>query len=167
MEHQNSDMLQNARVQKILEEVPLLFRKFSPDDIRAFILCGDLEEYHHGDVIVSENGGLIEYGCLITEGSASLYREDVYFGTLKPGDFLGETFLFRKIIPAGTLVASESTAVIKFDRKEVLQFFETRPDRLFKLFIVNLLELQNQKLIQAGKKILYIHKKLMQNSQID
>ncbi len=165
MEHQNSSLLQNARVQKVLEEVPLLFRKFSPGDIREFLLCGELIEYQHGDVIISEKERLIDYGYLITEGSASLYRDDVYFGTLKPGDFLGETFLFRKTIPAGTLVASESAAVLRFGRKPVLQFFETRPDRLFKLFFVNLLELQNQKLMYAGKKILYLHKKLMQNSQ--
>jgi CRP-like cAMP-binding protein len=164
MEEHNNGMLQNARVQKILESVPLLFRKFSPDDIRAFLLCGELKEYHHGDVIISEKQGPINYGCMVTEGSASLYREDVYFGTLKPGDFLGETFLFRKREPVGTLVASEPTAVIQFNREPVLHFFEGRSDRLFKLFIVNLLELQNQKLLQAGQKVLYFHKKMVANS---
>jgi CRP-like cAMP-binding protein len=164
MEEQNNSMLQSVRVQKLLDTVPLLFRKFTPDDIRAFLLCGDLKEYEHGDIIISENDGQINYGCLITEGTASLYREDVFFGTLKPGDFMGETFLFRKRIPLGTLVASGQTSIIKFNRESVLRFFEGRSDRLFKLFIVNLLELQNQKLILAGKKILYLHKKVAENS---
>ena len=65
------------------------------------------------------------------------------------------------------MVATRPTAVIRFERENVLSFFENRPDRLFKMFIMNLIDLQNQKLIYAGKKLLYIQRKLAYQTNED
>lgn len=161
MDSQKNDLLHHERVQTVLNVTPLLLRKFPPGDFRDFLLCGKLEEYNAGDTIVSEKDHFVNDGFLIADGSVSLFKEDVYIAKLQPGDFIGETFLFKNRAPSGTLVATRPAAVIRFERDDVLAFFENRPDRLFKIFIMNLIDLQNQKLIYAGKKLLYIQRKLM------
>lgn len=156
-----TNLLEHDRVQQILESSPLLLRQFSPEEFREFILCGELEEYDAGETIVSEKDDLTNSGWMVAEGSISLFKEDVFIARLQEGDFVGETFLFKRRAPSHTLVATRPTAVIRFDREPVLNFFNNRPDRLFKVFIVNLIDLQNQKLVYAGKKILYLQRKLM------
>ncbi|NBB76087.1 MAG: cyclic nucleotide-binding domain-containing protein [Bacteroidetes bacterium] len=171
MEQQNEpfNLLEHDRVQQILESSPLLVRQFSPQEFRNFILCGELEEYDAGETIVSEKDDLTESGWLIAEGSVSLFKEDVFLARLQSGDFIGETFLFKRRAPAATLVSTRPTALIRFDRKPVLDYFNRHPERLFKIFIVNLVDLQNQKLVYAGKKILYLQRKLkyQTNSNLD
>jgi CRP-like cAMP-binding protein len=167
MDSQKQDLIHHPRVQSVLESSPLLLRKFPPDDFREFLLCGKLEEYNAGETIVSEKDHFVNDGWLLVDGSVSLFKEDVYIAKLQPGDFVGETFLFKNRAPSGTLIATRPSAIIRFKRKDVLNFFENRPDRLFKIFIMNLIDLQNQKLIYAGKKLLYIQRKLAYQSNED
>lgn len=167
MDNQKNDLLHHPRVQHLLDSSPLLLRKFPPGDFREFLLCGKLEEFNAGETIVSEKDHFINDGWLVADGSVSLFKEDVYIAKLHPGDFIGETFLFKNRAPFGTLIATRPTAVIRFEREDVLGFFENRPDRLFKMFIMNLIDLQNQKLIYAGKKLLYVQRKLAYQSNED
>lgn len=160
MDSPNTDLLHHPRVKHMLDSSPLLLRKFPPEDFREFLLCGELEEFNTGETIVSEKDLFINDGLLIADGSVSLFKEDVYIAKLQTGDFLGETFLFKNRAPSGTLIAAKPSAVIRFQRENILSFFDSRPDRLFKMFIMNLIDLQNQKLIYAGKKLLYIQRKL-------
>lgn len=167
MESQKTDLLHHPRVQQILDVTPLLLRKFSPEDFREFLLCGKLEEYNAGETIISEKDLFVNDGVLLCEGSVSLFKEDVFIAKLQPGDFIGETFLFKNRAPSGTLIATRPAAVIRFEREDILKFFEGRPDRLFKIFIMNLIDLQNQKLIYAGKQLLYVQRKLMHQPNED
>lgn len=160
METQKKDLLHHPRVQEVLNSSPLLLRKFPPEHFRDFFICGELVEFNAGETIISEKDTFENDGWLVADGSVSLFKEDVYIAKLQPGDFFGETFLFKSRAPSGTLVASRPTALIRFKRESALQFFESRPDRLFKIFIMNLIDLQNQKLIYAGKKLLYLQRKL-------
>lgn len=160
MESQKNDLLHHEKVQHVLDVTPLLLRKFPPEDFREFLLCGILEEFNAGETVVSEKDVFSNDGYLVVDGSVSLFKEDVYIAKLRAGDFIGETFLFKNRAPSGTLIATRPAAVIRFERETVLKFFESRPDRLFKIFIMNLIDLQNQKLIYAGKKLLYIQRKL-------
>lgn len=166
MDSKKTDLLHHPRVKQVLDSSPLLLRKFPPEDFREFLVCGKIEEYNAGETIVSEKDNFENDGWLVTDGSVSLFKEDVYIAKLQSGDFIGETFLFKNRAPSGTLIATRPTAVIRFKREDVLTFFENRPDRLFKIFIMNLIDLQNQKLIYAGKKLLYIQRKLaFQNNE--
>ena len=167
MDSPKNDLLNHRRVQQLLEASPLLLRQFPPEDFRKFFLLGELEEYNAGDTIVSEKDLFVNDGYLVADGSVSLFKEDVYIAKLQSGDFIGETFLFKNRAPSGTLIATRPAAVIRFKREEVLEFFEERPDRLFKIFIMNLIDLQNQKLIYAGKKLLYIQRKLIHQPNED
>lgn len=167
MDSQKTDLLHHPRVKQVLDTSPLLLRKFPPEDFRDFIMTGAIEEFNAGETIVSEKDHFINDGWLVTDGSVSLFKEDVYIAKLQSGDFIGETFLFKNRAPSGTLIATRPTAVIRFKREDVLTFFENRPDRLFKIFIMNLIDLQNQKLIYAGKKLLYIQRKLAFQSNED
>ncbi len=167
MDSQKKDLLHHPRVQQVLDSSPLLLRKFPPEDYREFLLCGTLEEFNAGETIVSEKDHFVNDGWLVVDGSVSLFKEDVYIAKLQAGDFIGETFLFKNRAPSGTLIATRPTAVIRLKREDVLKFFESRPDRLFKMFIMNLIDLQNQKLIYAGKKLLYIQRKLAYQNKED
>lgn len=160
MEKGKNSLLHHARLKQILNDVPLLFRNFPPQDFREFLLRGTLKEYESGQVIFSETDGIINNGWLIADGTISLYLEDVFVGRLTTGDFMGETFLFKKQPVSGSVFAVKPTAIIQFEKEKVIHFFEERSDRLFKIFVLNLIELQSKKLDYAARKILQMQQKL-------
>ncbi|TVQ05168.1 MAG: cyclic nucleotide-binding domain-containing protein [Balneolaceae bacterium] len=160
----NSAMLHHIRFKKVLDNVPLIFRNFPPEDFRDFLLLGNYEEYHAGNIIVSEDNSDLNCGWLVLDGTISVFLRDVFITKIKAGEFLGETFLFKNKPDFGTLTAARPAAVLRFEREKVISYFESRSDRLFKIFLVNLVELQNRKLIYAGKKILHLNNKLINNS---
>jgi hypothetical protein len=73
----NQSMLQHFRFKKILENTPLIFRNFPPDDFRGFLLLGNFEQYHTGDIIVSEDNDVSNSGWLVLDGTLSTYLSNV------------------------------------------------------------------------------------------
>lgn len=162
MHEQKAHIFQHKRVRHILDDIPILLRNFPPGDFRDFLILGTLEEYNTNDVILNEMQEPPDSGWLVTDGEISIYKEDTYIGKFRYNDFIGETFIFKKAAPPGTLVATAPSALLRFNRQEVLQYFEQRSDRLFKLFIMNLVDLQSRKLVYAGKKIMHLQNKIKQ-----
>lgn len=157
-----NNILQNQRIQKMLYHVPLLLRNFPPEELRAFVQCGYYSEYETGERIQSNTEGFVNDGFLVVDGNISIFLQDVFIGKLRAGDFIGETFLLKGAPSHGTLFATSPSALLRYKKKNILDFFEKRSDRLFKMFIMNLLELQQNKLNYASQKILRLQKKLIQ-----
>ncbi len=155
-----SSIIQHERVQGILQNIPLLFKKFSPDDFRGFILTGQLETYQAGDMIISESEEEIEHGWLLADGELAIWKDDMVVARQNPGDFLGEEFLFRRGRRMADIRAVTDVALIRFERDPVLEFFRRKPERLFKIFIMNLLEIQQGRLKAMNAKVVKLQREL-------
>lgn len=162
MEQKAKSLLQHERVQSILRKVPLVLKNFPPEDYRAFLMTGELELYLAGQIILSEASEKISEAWLPTEGRLSIWKDDIEVAQLGPGDFFGETFLFSKGSRIATVRAETDVAMIRFDRNRVLHFFRTRPERLFKIFIMNIIEIQQKKLAATNMKVVRLQRRLME-----
>ncbi|MDI6402088.1 cyclic nucleotide-binding domain-containing protein [Balneolaceae bacterium ANBcel3] len=165
MENGVSDMtslIDHERVQPIVKEVPTLFRKFSPEEFRDFLDTGQLETYQAGQIILSETGEETEDGWLVADGLMSIWKDNLEVAQQSAGDFFGEEFLFRRGARIATVKANTDVALIRFQRDHILDYFRRRPERLFKIFIMNLLEIQHKRIVAMNKKNALLQRKIME-----
>ncbi|MBP3191903.1 Crp/Fnr family transcriptional regulator [Natronogracilivirga saccharolytica] len=159
-----NNLIHHEKVQDILQNVPALFRKFSPDDLRGFFITGELETFQSGEIVTREASEQVHNGWLIADGVLSVWTDNIKVASLGPGDFIGEEFLFSKGVRAATVKAESDVALIRFDRESVIDFFRTRPERIFKIFIMNLLEIQQRKIKSMNNKVARLQRKLAENN---
>ena len=167
MNNSDKNVLKYPQVQKMLNHVPLILRNFPPEDLRSFVLCGQFEEYETTANIPATTDDVTNDGILVVDGSIDISLNNMLTAKLRAGDFTGENFLFSSAAFRGALVTTSTTAIFRFKKERILDFFEQRSERLFKIFIMNLLEVQQEKLNQALQKILNLQKKLIQSTNIN
>jgi CRP-like cAMP-binding protein len=150
-----------AGLNKVLVNAPLLFRNFPPEDLRDFIKLGHPESHKKEDLIIDESSTEIDTAFLIVAGKVSVWKDEIHLAVLSEGDFLGETFLFNKGERTASVSAHEDALLLKFYRSEVLDYFRRKPERLFKLFIMNILEIQQRKISGMNLKLIQLQKRLI------
>ncbi len=148
-------------IRKILDDVPLLFRKFTAEDLRNFLSIGHIEYYSQGDVIVRETDESSHTAYLIADGKLTVWNKNIHLADMHVGDFLGEPFLYNKSKRSATVKVESDSVVIRFDREETLQFFRSQPERLFKTFIMNIMEIQHGKIISMNSKLVKLKQQLL------
>ncbi|TVQ10957.1 MAG: cyclic nucleotide-binding domain-containing protein [Balneolaceae bacterium] len=130
----------------VFDQCPQLLRNFPHDDLRHFLSMGRTVHFKAFDTVVKESVDTINSAFLVVSGSLKVSKDGVTLAVLGTGDFLGETFLFSQGKRMASVTAETSTIALRFERDEVLDFFKKKPERLFKLFILNLLEVQQRKI---------------------
>jgi len=162
MEPTIKNLIQHEKVQQVLQSVPSQFRKFSPEDLRGFFMTGQLEFYEAGDVIMTEGSDQIQNAWLIADGKLSVWKEDVEIAHLEEGDLTGEEFLFTRGARIASVKAETDVVLIRFAKESVIDFFRTRPERVFKIFIMNLLEIQQRRIRAMNSKVARLQRKLFE-----
>lgn len=159
----NDVMSNNIQVglNRILMNMPILFRNFTPEDFRDFLKMGHPLHFKKDDLIISESDTEVGTAFLVLEGKVSVWKDEIHLATLSEGDFIGETFLFNKGGRTASVSAQDDTILLKFFRSEVLDYFRHRPERLFKLFIMNIIEIQQRKISGMNAKMVQLQKRLL------
>ncbi len=164
MGHQNQiDLVQDSTYKKFKSCPPVLLKNFSSQELRSFLNTGVIEKCSSGTFVFSE-GQTDAQACLIVDGTVSVWREEVQIGTLRSGDCVGETFLFIIKKCQTNIIAEEETTLIRFERDKILEFFRGQPERLFNLFIMNVINVQHQKIQLQDKKFLTLQKLYLKQS---
>ncbi len=160
MEPVSGNVIQNGMVRKVLETVPSQFRKFSPEDLRGFLMTGHLELQNAGGVLMEEGSSELRNAWLIADGLLSVWKDNVRVASLAAGDFTGEEFLFKNGVRTATVKADTNAVLVRFEKSAVIEFFRTRPERVFKLFIMNLLEVQQRRIHALNGKVASLKREL-------
>ncbi len=148
-------------INRMLMQMPMLFRNFPPEDLRDFLKIGLPQIYKKDDLIIDESAGEANTAFLIIEGSVSVWKDDIHLATLNEADFIGETFLFTKGGRTASVSAHSDAILLKFNRSDVLDYFRRKPERLFKLFIMNIIEIQQRKISGMNIKMTQMQKRLI------
>jgi CRP-like cAMP-binding protein len=148
-------------INKILLQSPLLFRNFSSEDLRDFLNIGQPLMFKKEDLIIDEVSSETDTAFLIISGKVSVWKDEIHLASLSEGDFIGETFLFSKGGRTASVSAQEDTILIKFKRSIVLDYFRSKPERLFKLFIMNIIEIQQRKISGMNVKLIQLQRRLL------
>jgi len=101
------------------------------------------------------------------QGNASVWKDDLHLATIGVGDILGETFLFNKMGRTASVSATDEVIALKFRRSEVLDFFRKKPERLFKLFTINIVEIQQRRISSMNAKMIQLQKRLMNREGVE
>ena len=161
MEH---DQLHNDVVKenlnRVLAQGPSIFRNFQPEELHSFIQLGIVERYSRNELIIDEIEPSNDTAFLILDGKVAISKDSVHMGVLGEGHFLEEIFLFGKGSRIASLTAQEPCMLLKFSRSSVLDFFRTKPERIFTIFIVNILEIQQRRIAQLMHTLVRTHKHL-------
>jgi CRP-like cAMP-binding protein len=149
---------------KVLAQSPPIFRNFPPEDLNELLHAGEVEKYDRSQRVIDEIDPTCETAFLVLDGKVSQSRDGINLGAFGPGSFIEEIFLFGKGSRMASVIALEPTTVIKFRRPIVMDFFRSKPERLFTIFIINILDLQQRRIgiltnafVRAQKSVLEHH----------
>lgn len=147
-------------IRQFLKEPPLLLRNFHYEDIMEFLNLGVEERFVQDDIIINE-AEYVNSAYLISQGSVSIWKDNIQLATLEHGNFLGETFLFSKNNRMAKVVADGDTQLLKFERYDALNFFRKKPEKLFNIFTRNIIEIQQLKISNMNIQLLQLKKRLL------
>jgi len=126
---------------------------FSDEERSEFLSLGTVREYNLQETIISEEQDDMNI-YLVTDGEVFVWRKNVPMLKYKKGDIFNETKVFFPKPNAFTVTAEKRTTIMKFSRREILTFFSLKPERLFKIFTLNIISILARKLEAYEEKLI-------------
>lgn len=108
-------------------------------------------------------GGTAPAGLVfILEGEGSIWKKETRLGTLREGAIIGEAALFSSNGRSnGKEIKAESQMrILEFRKQEIFNFFKWKEERLFKLFILNIVTILLGKLNRTDEKLIRMEDRL-------
>ncbi|MDO9577092.1 MAG: response regulator [Candidatus Cloacimonadales bacterium] len=117
---------------------PIILHGFSPEDKLDFMALGITRKYEEGDNIPfgdAKSGSIL----IVESGEVSMWMNNTIVDYLQKWDTCGEESFILAGSPFTTLRAESDVKVSHFDRKQILDFFGYKGERLLKRFMINLI----------------------------
>jgi CRP-like cAMP-binding protein len=137
----------------MLSTVPGIFRNFSPEFLRGILDTARFVSVDAGQHVKPDSLTNALEGYLITDGRLAAIRHGQTIEIYNPGDFVGESFLHSKVFMECELVALDPCHILVFDRVSTLLFFRDKPEKLLKIFTINVVEAQQKHICALYKRI--------------
>ncbi len=120
--------------------------------IKEFLESGKMETYDPQEIILPE-GNTDRQLYIIFEGEISVRQEGSELYRLGKFDCYGEMHIFRPNLSTQCLIATASSSVLCLERDAIINFFNHKEEKLFKHFILNILNSIHKKLRRSGNRI--------------
>lgn len=147
-------------IRLFLQEPPLILKNFHHEDILEYLNCGYLEHYVQDDVILND-GDYVNSAYLVVNGKVGVWQGNIQLAVLNKGSFLGEAFLFSRNMRIAKIISAGDSALLKFERHAILNFFRKKPEKLFNIFTRNIIELQQSKIGNMNDQLFNLKKRLL------
>ena len=134
---------------------PIILNGFSPEDKLDFMALGKVRKYEiDQDIpIGDENSGSI---IIIESGEVSVWLSSTTIDYLQKWDSYGEESFILSGSTIVTLRAETAVKVRHFDRRKILDFFAYKGEKLFKRFMINLVNSTFFKWRKAVQRIIML-----------
>ncbi len=134
---------------------PIMLNGFSPEEKIDFMALGKVRKYEiDQDIpIGNENSGSI---IVIESGEVSVWLSSTTIDYLQKWDSYGEESFILSGSSIVTLRAETAVKVIHFDRKKILDYFAYKGEKLFKRFMINLVNSTFFKWRKAVQRIIML-----------
>ena len=147
------------------QKPPLMLAHFPSEVAEKFLAMG-LDEHYDTHEDIMEEGKIGKDMFLICEGSVSIFSKGIKMATLEKGDVFGELILFRDQYRIASVKADKSTRLLKYSRELLMDFFGRNGQKLFDIYMMNLMEILRRKLIATNKKVVELEEKLLKQDSI-
>jgi len=138
----------------------MLLSGFSENEISEVFELGYLQEYYLHDLIINEK----QEHCtvyFVLDGIVSLWKMNAPVITLKKGEVFNESIMFFPGTDSMVARAEEETKIYKIDRDTFLDYFVSKPERLFKVFTLNTLASLQRKMVFYENRIAQLYHKIV------
>jgi len=143
------------------QKPPLLLAHFPPDIAKKFLAAGFDEKYDLHDDIMKEGQEGTEM-FLICEGSVAIFSQGIKMATLEKGDVFGELILFRDHYRIASVRVEKPARLIRYTREILKDFFGRNGQKLFDIYMMNLMEILRRKLIATNKRVIDLEQQLLE-----
>jgi len=143
------------------QKPPLLLAHFPIELAKKFLAAGFDEKYDlHEDIMKEGQEGTDMF--LICEGAVSIFSQGIKMATLEKGDVFGELILFRDHYRIASVRVEKPARLIRYTRDILKDFFGRNGQKLFDIYMMNLMEILRRKLIATNKKVIDLEKRLLE-----
>ena len=142
------------------QKPPLLLAHFPADVAEKFLAMGFDEQYNIHEDIMKE-GQMGKDMFLICEGEVVIYSKGIKMATLGKGDVFGELILFRDQYRIASVKVEKSARLLRYSREILMDFFGRNGQKLFDIYMMNLMEILRRKLIATNRKVVELEQQLL------
>jgi YesN/AraC family two-component response regulator len=140
LQHENEQLKQvlqdsNIAMASLPRVIPIL-QNFALETFREFIELGRVMNYSSNEIILKENQ-TDSHLYIVFEGEVSIWQDGAEIQRLGKGECYGEMIFFRQSIRSQCLVAELPAQVLIINKETVMNYFSQKEERLFKLFVIN------------------------------
>lgn len=143
----------STAVELIKDEPPGLFRNIPKKDLAELFESASQRKVEPFEELLPGFPDGNGHGFLVLEGLVEARKNGTVIEQFAAGDFIGEAFLHSKVQLSCELTATVPTLLLIFSRSMVVQFFRTRPEKLLKIYTMNVIEAQHRHIMQLYKRI--------------
>lgn len=147
----------------MLTEEEILFKGFSEEERRDFLSIGQERHFESQEFIIRD-GAPGNSLFILREGRVSVWRGDVKLADLVEGDVFGESVVFQAHNRIAAVRADSPVGVVEIRRQDLLHFFKWREERLFKILVINIVNILFHKLSRADERIASLEKSLREQA---
>jgi len=132
-----------------------LLDKFTETEKEELFSIGSINEFQMHDRIIFENEEDHKIH-IVLDGEISVWRKNVHVIRLKKGDSFNENVVFFPAPNKISVMAESQTNIFGVERDKLLDYFHRKPERLFKIFTLNILAVMSKK-IEDYEEVLVNH----------
>ncbi|MCH8556772.1 MAG: cyclic nucleotide-binding domain-containing protein [Balneolia bacterium] len=140
-------------IEILMEHNPVVFRNFSRKDLLDVLAIGKTVDIAPFKEVHIFNKYKLPEAYIILDGLVEVRRRGYTIEQYTTGDFIGEGFLHSQHPPNYELRTAIPSTLIVLRRDEMLRFFRERPEKLFKIFTMNVIEAQHRHIHALYKRI--------------
>ncbi|HIM55903.1 MAG TPA: response regulator [Candidatus Latescibacteria bacterium] len=145
-------------------DLEVLFRGLPEGDRAAFLALGETVPFESGQVILS--AGRSDWDIYVIEkGELSIWVGHALIGNLQSGQTIGTSALLFPQIQWSAVRSNTDGTLLKIQREAAMCFFESRAQRVFQQFCVNLFKVWVQVLRDRNTRIAQIQAQLLRGAQ--
>jgi CheY-like chemotaxis protein len=150
----------SGRPPAMSDDLEVLFRGLPDEDSRAFLALGVSVPFEAGQVILP--AGRSDWDIYVIEaGELSVWVGNALIGTLKRGQTIDTSSILFPQIQWSAVRSDTAGRLLKIQREAVMGFFESRAQRVFHQFCVNLFKVWVEVLRDRNARIADIQGELL------
>ena len=148
--------LQNSNIAatNLPKFIPLL-HNLPKDAAHEFLELGHVETVNSNDLILQENT-LDNRLYIVIEGEISVWQDKAELYRLGRAESFGEINIFRQTLRSQGLVSELPGQLLILEKDAILEYFNKKEERIFKLFVFNALNSISNKYRKACARIIQL-----------
>ena len=150
----------------MIDEIGLLFRGIQDEDKGAFLALVESVPFEIGEVVLA--AGRSEWDMhIVMEGELSMWFGNVRLTDLGPGQTLGSSAILIPQVQRSAARGNRKGVLLKLPREAIVEFFESKPERILQQFCVNLFKVWVEILKYRNDRITDLQSQLLDVTPAD